>query len=95
MEMKESVWVFNGPRNTFPAAVFSSFEKALAWIKEIKASGTLSQYPVDTSVYQWCVDEGYFEAKKSSQKSSSFICNFSSAYQKHYHFDNGESNQLD
>ena len=91
MSETEKVWVFNGGRNPFPSAVFSSRERAEAWIKENKLSGTLTAYPVDVGVYDWAVSKGYFSPKRQDQKSPNFIAGFSSASQEHYHYQEGIS----
>jgi hypothetical protein len=48
----DEIWVFNGG-GQFPAAVFSSREKAEVWIAERVLSGVLTKYPVDVPVYDW------------------------------------------
>lgn len=47
-----TVWVFNGPRRYpgFPSAVFSDLESAEKWIQDNKATGTLTEYPVNIGV---------------------------------------------
>lgn len=84
------LWVFNGANSTFPSAVFSSEQKAEAWIKEHKLSGTLTAYPLDLPVYDWAINKGYFKPKKAADKSARFIQTFSSAYQEHCHYEDGE-----
>lgn len=91
MSETENVWVFNGERNPFPSAVFSSREKAEVWIKENKLSGTLTAYPIDIGVYDWAVSKNYFNPKREDQKSPNSIANFSSASQEHYHYREGIS----
>lgn len=84
------VWVFNGGRNPFPSGVFT--DKALAedWIRKNKLTGTLTAYPLNQSVYDWVIEKGYFTPTKDHQKTSFFIGNFSSAYQDHDHYEDGE-----
>lgn len=88
--MTNYIWIFNGPRNSFPSATFSTLEKAESWIKENKLSGTLTQYPIDIPVYDWAINNGYFKPKNELQKNAKAIANFSSASQEHFHYTDGE-----
>lgn len=88
--MKENlIFVFNGHNSSFPSAVFSSYEKAEIWIKQHSLSGTLTAYPLDIPVYDWAVKLNYFNPKTEAHKAANFISKFSSAYQQHWHFENG------
>ena len=82
----ESVWVFVGDKGRFPSAVFSSREKAEAWIAAQALSGTLTRYPVDQSAYEWAIAQGFFTPRQDRHQTARFIQNFSSAYQEHYHY---------
>ena len=86
----EYVWVFNGNGARFPSAVFSSREKAEAWIAAHALSGTLTRYPIDQSVYDWAIEQGYFAPTGERHTTAAFIQNFSSAHQEHYHYEDGE-----
>ncbi|MBX7103688.1 MAG: hypothetical protein K1X57_06380 [Gemmataceae bacterium] len=83
-----SVWVFNGGGN-FPAAVFTTRELAEAWIAGHKLTGVLTKYPVDVGVYEWAIECGAFEPKRSDQSEPRFIGRFSSASMEHYHYTAG------
>ena len=85
-----SVWVFNGAKSQFPSAVFSSLEMAERWIRKTGVTGTVSCYPVDTSIYDWVLDNKLWEPKEPHQRTSEFIGRFSSAGQEHYHYEDGE-----
>ena len=85
----DSVWVFNGVRGRFPAAVFSTIDKANAWISEHRLSGTLTEYPIDVAVYEWAIASGAFKPKRPDQSEPQFIQRFSSASQRHFHYENG------
>jgi hypothetical protein len=80
------VWVFSGPHNHFPSAVFSSRDLAEEWVEKYQLRGTLTAYPLDLSVWEWAIERGYFIPKREEQTSSNFIGNFSSASQEHYHY---------
>lgn len=86
----KEVWVFNGPNNHFPSAVFTSRSLAEAWIEKHKLHGTLTAYPLDVSVYDWATGLGYFRPKSEAQTRSGFIANFSSSSQEHYHYGGDE-----
>jgi len=88
--MPNAVFVFNGRRNRFPSAVFSSEETARKWIRKNKLSGTLTRYPIDIPIYDWAISGGYFNPKSDDKRSADFIANFSSAHQDHFHFEDGE-----
>jgi hypothetical protein len=82
-----SVWVFNGNGGRFPAAVFTTKELGEEWINSTGVHGILTQYPLDISAYDWCVAKGFFEPATEEQKQPTFIQQFSSAYQDHYHYE--------
>lgn len=89
----KQVWVFNGSQNPFPSAVFTERHLAEEWITNNHLSGTLTSYPLNISIYDWAIEEGYFTPKKQKERSANFIANFSSASQLHYHFDNDETDR--
>lgn len=85
-----TIWIFNGNTNQFPSAVFTSPTAAEKWIKTHELTGTLTGYPVNTSVYDWAIAQEFFIPRDEHQKTSDFIANFSSAYLEHSHYENGE-----
>jgi hypothetical protein len=85
----ESVWVFHGSRATFASGVFTSRAAAEAWIARVQASGTLTRYPLDISVYDWAVERGYFEPTKAQHRAPEFIQGFSCASLEHEHYEDG------
>jgi len=86
----EEVWIFSGSENSFPSAVFTGRPPAEQWIRKHSLSGTLTRYPVNVSVYDWVIEQGYFQPKKEYQSSPRFVQSFSSAYLEHYHYNSGE-----
>lgn len=80
------VWGFNGDRNSFPSAVFTQRHLAEVWILKNILTGTLTCYPLDTGVYEWVVDRGWFQPKTDYQTTPNFIQNFSLAYHERYHY---------
>jgi hypothetical protein len=89
MDERDRVWVFSGESSRFPSAVFRSRDAAEAWIRSHGVSGMLTAYPLDVGVYDWAVDNGFFTPRNDEHHSPGFIQRFSSAYQEHYHYDEG------
>ncbi len=85
----ETVWIFNGEKSLFPGAIFSSRERAEAWIARHGLSGTPTRYPIDEPIYEWTIARAYFKPAKDFQSSAKFIERFSSACQEHYHYESG------
>lgn len=81
------VWVFNGAKSSFPSGVFNSREKAEQWIAEYKLEGTLTLYPLDSSVYDFAIANGWFRPKSPHQSLPEFIQRFTSASQEHFHYE--------
>lgn len=84
-----TVWVFCGVQSPLPSGIFSTQEEANAWIQTRLLSGTLTEYPVGISAYDWAVKKGYFSPQKPAHTQPQFIQSFSSATQKHFHYENG------
>ena len=83
------VWVFVGDRGRFPSAVFDGTEAAREWIKKHGLTGTLTLYPLNQGIFDWAITNEYFEVKAEKEITPSFVQNFSSAYQEHFHFEDG------
>lgn len=81
------IWVFSGEGAIFPSGVFSSRDRAEAWISGHSLSGTLTAYPLDSGIYEWAIAHGTYDANK--EVSPRLIGRFSSAYQEHYHYVDG------
>lgn len=92
---REGVWVFMGLGAQHPAAVFTSLGAGEAWVSEHDVKGTLTWYPLDLSVYDWVVAQGKLKPKPD-HRAPSFLARFSSAYQPHHHYQDGDlSEHLD
>ncbi len=48
------MWVLNCGGN-FPTGIFDSKEKAEEIIKKYDLKGTLTKYPINTTVYDWTI----------------------------------------
>jgi hypothetical protein len=91
------VWIFNGLNSDFPSAVFSTREKAEAWIEANQLEGTLTKYPIDLSAYDYAIANGWFTPKQDHHFSPKFIQQFTSASQEHFHYEreNDSEQELD
>lgn len=84
-----NVWVFHGAGGRFASAVFGSVEAAEAWVVQHGLTGILTEYFLDVAPYEWALAKCYFEPKDDSQKTPDFIQKFTSAHQRHVHFEDG------
>jgi hypothetical protein len=84
-----SIWVFNGARSTFPSGVFTRHELAEEWIRMHALTGTLTQYPVDTGMYEYAIAARSFTPKKPEHATSEFVARFSGGGLDHWHYENG------
>jgi hypothetical protein len=81
------VWVFHGMGGRFTSGVFTTREKAEAWINQHTLTGVLTRYPLDQGVYDWAIENHSFRPTKSEHTEAAFIQRFSSASQEHFHYD--------
>ena len=88
--MSNYIYVFQGSGARLCTAVFSSMDKAEAWIKKYGLSGLLTKYPLNEGVYDWAIENHYFTPKNEQQKTPVFIQKFSSASLEHFHYESGE-----
>lgn len=86
------VWVFVGDTARLPSAVFSTLERAQAWIARHRISGLVTQYPLDVPVIDWAVAQGVYSPKPGDEHDTWKIQTFTSAAQRHYHYVDGSSN---
>lgn len=85
-----AVWIFHGEGGRFGSAVFTNIDAAEDWIGKHKLTGLLTLYPLNIGVYDWAIENEFFETKTEKQKSSQFIQGFTSAAQDHFHYENSE-----
>ncbi|WP_223847367.1 DUF7710 domain-containing protein [Hymenobacter montanus] len=81
------MWVFHGVGGHFASGVFTTREKAEAWIEHHGLTGVLTRYPLDQGVYDWALEQQAFQPSKPEHTQASFIQRFTSANQEHYHYD--------
>ena len=60
--MNNKLCVFHGTSARFSGGVFSQKDIAEEWIAKHKLSGVLTEYPLDTGVYDWAVKEGRLDS---------------------------------
>jgi hypothetical protein len=89
MDHVEFVWVFNGPRSSFPSGIFTDLDRAERWIEQHRLTGTLTAYPLDTGVYEWAIAREFFRPLKPHPTTSDFIGRFTSASMEHHHYEEG------
>jgi len=92
--MEKRVWVFvsAGSRYTFPSGIFSTLRMAEEWILKHELTGMLTEYPLDSGVYDWAVAKGYYQTKPADNKKrdmASLIGGFSAKEQKQFHYVSG------
>lgn len=85
------IWVFQGEQTSHASAIYADFQAATQWIEALKLSGVLTEYPFDQGVYDWAVARRHFTAKPDIEPS--FIGSFTSASQRHVHFDKGRPDE--
>jgi hypothetical protein len=85
------IWVFEGDGSTGCQALFTDKEKAEEYIAQYSLSGLLQKTPVNKSIYDWVVEQGWFTPKKEHHKTSTFVQTFTSAYLEHYHYEDGHA----
>jgi hypothetical protein len=89
----KTVWLFQGEMVSQPSAAFSKLGRAVDWIKRHSLSGLLTEYPLNEGVYDWAVRRGFYRPKDIPDPA--FVGKFSSASQRHFHFDLGQSVELE
>ncbi len=85
-----SVWIFNGISGRFAGGVFDSIAEAETWISKHRLTGVLTNYPLNTGVYDWALENRSFVPKTAEHTSPEFIGKFTAASQEHFHYENGE-----
>lgn len=89
-EWIDFIWIFKGDgASPFPAAVFSTKEKAVKWIEKSGVSGVLMKYPLNVSLYEWAIKAGFFTPKNEMHESGEFIQSFTCASIVDFRFENG------
>lgn len=84
------IWVFTGEEYPLPSGIFSTREKAEAWVGEHLLTGSLTAYPIDISIYDWAIMKDLFRPQSESEKTPLFIQQFTFAGQERYLYMNGQ-----
>ncbi|MFC5821918.1 DUF7710 domain-containing protein [Nonomuraea harbinensis] len=85
-----TVWVFLGEDAQWPSGVFRTRDRAESWIKAAKMTGMLTEYPLDTGVYDWAIEHDHFRPRAAHQQTPSFMGRFTTAHQEHFHYTDGD-----
>ncbi|MFC4060960.1 hypothetical protein ACFOWE_21880 [Planomonospora corallina] len=85
-----TVWVFLGEGAQWPSGVFRTRERAESWIRTGELTGMLTEYPLDTGVYDWVIEHGHFQPRAAHQQTPSFVGRFTTAQQEHFHYTDGD-----
>lgn len=80
------VWIVNGTKSCFPCAVFGDKASAVEWIRKNRISGTLTEYAVGISAFDWAVSRGY---KPKKEITPEIMARFSPPGE-HFHYEDGE-----
>ncbi len=84
------VWVFLGEGAIHAGAVFEARAEAEKWIEHYRLTGTLTKYPINQSIYDWVIENGYWAPSTPAHERPKYIAMFSSAYLEHSHYFDGE-----
>ena len=82
------IWVFQGDRGRGIGAVFGDLDGARSWIQRHRLDGSLSEYPMNTGLYDWALDQGNHQAPADGD-TASFIANFQDLGRKTLWFAHG------
>ena len=63
------IWIFTGG-GQFPGGVFSTIERAEAWIERNRRSGMLTAYPIDQGCFDWAVENNCTNLKSEKLEGS-------------------------
>ena len=82
-----------GEGGCFPAAAFTKFEDADAWVAKHRLTGMLSVMPLNQGLFDWAVENDVLNLKPEKleikSKDPSFIVNCATASLDHYHYKKG------
>ena len=84
-----SVWVFQGDGQNVVSGCFTTQKAAEAWIAQKRLSGVLTAYPLNQPIYDWVMEQGYWQPTQAHHSQARFIQNFASAYLPHFHYLDG------
>lgn len=82
----EYLWIIQSCENQNIIGCFTEKQAAEKHIHQHQLKCTLTQYPIDISVYDWAIAHQYWTPKSDLQKSSKFKERFNSAYLDHDHY---------
>ena len=84
-------WVFVAAGAASPGGVFTSRERAEAWIRSRGLSGELTAYPLDEGCLDWATERGLVPGRALARASEpAFVGAFTSSAQDHIHYSAGQ-----
>lgn len=86
MSNNKYMWIIQSSKSRNIVGCFFKQEDAEQFIYKHQLQCILTQFPMDQSVYDWVIENGFWKPKFESQTQGEFISDFSSAYLKHEHF---------
>lgn len=90
MSDQATIWVFHGEGGHFASGVFSTRERADAWIRTHRLSGTLTAYPLDEGCYDWAMRHDLVTGRARTRGDDpAFVGSFTTAHQQHRHYVDG------
>lgn len=84
-----TVWVFHGDGAQHASGVFTSKERALAWIEHHGLTGLLTEYPLDVGAFDDALARGLFSPSQQHHGTPKHIAQFSPGRTEHLHVSNG------
>ncbi len=85
----QTVWLFTSASNDvvpdahIPQAAFRTLAAGDRWVRTLKPSGMLTEYPMNIGVFEWATARGVFKPRRDDQRATPFIETFSDASQAH------------
>ena len=70
-----SVWVFQGDGQNVVSGCFATQKAAEAWIAQKRLSGVLTAYPLNQPIYDWAMEQGYWQPTQTHHSQARFIQN--------------------
>ena len=84
------IWIIQANKSRNIVGCFETQQAAEAFIHLHKIPCILQKIPVNIAIYDWVIQQGYWQPKYESQKTTPFIAQFNSAYLQHEHYYSSE-----
>ena len=80
------IWLIQSSENLNVIGCFMRKHEAETYIFENNLKCMLTKYPINMSVYDWAIQNNFWQPKNDLQKNSKFRAKFNSAYLEHDHY---------